>query len=85
MVKIEIMVIGCAKCRRLEGNLREALKELDLDIPVEKIEGLEAIKARGILRVPVLYIDGELKAVGQVPGVEELKQMIAEASKKKAA
>lgn len=80
MVKIEVMVAGCAKCRRLEGNVAKALEELGLDIPIERIEGLEAIKARGQMRVPLLYIDGELKSIGQVPAVEEIKQMIVRAA-----
>jgi small redox-active disulfide protein 2 len=80
MVKIEVMVAGCAKCRRLEGNVAKALQELGLDLPIERIEGLEAIRARGQMRAPALYIDGELKAIGQVPGVEDIKQMIVQAT-----
>lgn len=54
MMKIEAMVSGCAKCRRPEGNVAKALEELGLDIPAERIEGLEAIKARGQMRAPIL-------------------------------
>lgn len=75
-MRIEVLVIGCAKCKRLERNVEQALKELDLDIRIERITDIEEIKKRGTMRVPILYVDGEVKAVGSVPSVEEIKSML---------
>jgi small redox-active disulfide protein 2 len=75
-VKIEVFVIGCAKCKRLERNLEQALRELGLEDRIERLEDLEEIKRRGVMRAPVLFLDGEVKVVGFVPGVEELKDML---------
>lgn len=79
-VKIEVYVIGCAKCRRLERNLEEALRELGRDEVIERLEDIEEIKRRGVMRAPVLFIDGEVMVSGIVPGVEDLKAMIASRS-----
>jgi glutaredoxin len=76
VLKIEILVIGCAKCKRLERNLEQALKEMNLDIPIITITDIEEMKNRGFMRVPVLFINGEVKALGMVPGVDELKVML---------
>lgn len=75
-MKIEVYVIGCAKCKRLERNLEQALLELGLDNEIERLEDIEEIKRRGVMRAPVLFIDGEVKSVGVVPGVEDLKAML---------
>jgi len=75
-MRIEALVIGCAKCKRLERNVEQALKELGRDDEIVRITDLEEIKRRGVMRVPVLFIDGEVKAVGSVPSVEELKTML---------
>jgi small redox-active disulfide protein 2 len=77
-MKIEVMVIGCAKCKRLERNVEQALKELQLDEEIIRITDVEEIKKRGVMRVPILYLDGELKAMGSVPSVDEIKAMIEE-------
>lgn len=77
-MKIEVMVIGCAKCKRLERNVEEALKELQLDEEIIRVTDIEEIKKRGIMRVPILYLDGEVKAVGSVPSVDEIKALITE-------
>jgi small redox-active disulfide protein 2 len=75
-MKIEVYVIGCAKCKRLERNLEQALLELGLDNEIVRLEDIEEIKRRGVMRAPVLFIDGEVKSVGMVPGVEDLKAML---------
>lgn len=79
-MKIEVYVIGCAKCRRLERNLEQALRELGRDEVIERLEDIEEIKRRGVMRAPVLFIDGEVMVSGIVPGVEDLKAMIASRS-----
>ncbi len=75
--KIEVLGTGCAKCKRLEKNVLQAVKELDLDIKVVKIEDLDEIIKRGLMMTPGLIIDGQTVAVGRVPGVDEIKSMIS--------
>ncbi|OPY30669.1 MAG: hypothetical protein A4E31_00271 [Methanomassiliicoccales archaeon PtaU1.Bin030] len=79
-MKIEVLVIGCAKCKRLERNIEQALQELGMEEEIERIEDIEEIKKRGTMRVPILYINGEMKAVGMVPSVEDIKAMLTSAS-----
>ena len=76
MVKIEVLVIGCAKCKRLERNTEQAIKELGIETEILRIEDIDEIRKRGILRSPALFIDGELRVVGRVPSVDEIKSMI---------
>ena len=76
MVKIEVLGTGCAKCNRLEKNVEKAIKELGMNVKVEKVEDLEEIIDRGIMMTPALFIDGEAKVVGKVPSPEEIKKLL---------
>jgi small redox-active disulfide protein 2 len=75
-MKIEILGTGCAKCRKLETNVREAVAELGSDAQVEKVEDLAAITSYGVMMTPALAIDGEVKVMGKVPDVGEIKTLI---------
>jgi predicted thioredoxin/glutaredoxin len=58
-------------------HLKEAIKELNLDIKVEKIDLDQATKM-GILGSPSIIIDGEIKSSGIILSVEELKKLLTE-------
>lgn len=74
--EIEVLGTGCVKCKRLEKNVRDALNELGIAAKVVKVEDIQQIIERGLMMIPALYIDGEAKAVGRVPSVEEIKSML---------
>ena len=50
-----------------------------MDAQVEKVEDIQKIMAFEILMTPGLVINGEVKAAGRVPSVEEIKRLIVEA------
>ncbi len=70
---------GCAKCNRLEKFMRQANRELGTQAEIVKVESIEEIMKRGLMVTPALYIDGKARAVGRVPGEEEIKAMVKEA------
>ncbi len=76
MVKIEVFGTGCAKCNRLEKNVHQAVKESGIKAEVKKVEDITEIMNRGVIMTPALLIDGEAKAVGRVPSVDEIKAML---------
>lgn len=67
---------GCAKCKRLEKNVDEALTKAGIKAEVVKIEDIDAITDRGIMVTPALAIDGDVKLMGKVPSVDELIGML---------
>ena len=78
MTKIEILGTGCAKCKRLFANAEEAVKNLKIQADVIKGEDIDAIVDRGVMLTPGLFINGELRAEGRVPCVEEIMTMLKE-------
>ena len=65
-MKIQILGMGCPKCKLLEQHAREAIADLGLKAEVEKVTDIEAIAGMGVMMTPALAIDGEVKSVGKV-------------------
>ena len=75
-MKIEVLGAGCAKCKRLEENVRKAVKEAGVRAEIVKVQDLAQIISTGVIMTPALLINSKVMAVGRVPGVEELVRML---------
>ncbi|ABK14481.1 MULTISPECIES: thioredoxin family protein [Methanothrix] len=75
-MKIEVLGTGCAKCKGLENNVRQAVKEMGIDAEIVKVDSIMEIMDRGVMMTPALCIDGETVAVGRVLSVEEIKGLL---------
>ena len=74
--KIQILGTGCPKCRKLAENAEAAAKELGIDYEIEKITDINDMIKFGVMMTPALVIDDEVKAVGKVPEVDEIKILL---------
>jgi small redox-active disulfide protein 2 len=75
-VRIEIFGTGCAKCKSLAKNVEKAVMETGIQAEVIKVDSIQEIMNRGVMMVPALAIDGELKIVGKTATVDEIKKML---------
>ena len=75
-MEIKVLGPGCAKCHNLDKLVREVVKALNIEAEVEYIQDLDKILEYSILTTPGLIINGEVKAVGRVPGKAEITNMI---------
>ncbi len=73
---IQVLGTGCARCKTLYEIVQKAVAETGVDARVEKVEDIQTILAFEILMTPGLVIDGQVKAAGRVPGIEEIKRTI---------
>jgi predicted DsbA family dithiol-disulfide isomerase len=62
---------------RISNAFEESIKELNLDLKIEKID-LEQAKEMGILGSPSIIIDGDIKSSGNILSVQELKKLLTE-------
>jgi len=77
-MKIEILGIGCPKCKQLTENTEAAVKELGLDAEVTKITDIIKITEYGVMMTPGIRINGKIKCSGRIPKLEEIKKWINE-------
>lgn len=73
---IKILGTGCANCKKLEANAREAVTELGVEATVEKVENMRDIVGYGVMRTPALVVDEVVKVMGKVASVEEIKKLL---------
>jgi small redox-active disulfide protein 2 len=75
-MKIQILGTGCPKCKQLTANAEEAAKEKGIDYEIEKVTDINEIMNFGVMMTPALAIDDEVKIVGKVSTVEEIKNIL---------
>jgi len=77
MKKIQILGTGCPKCKKLAENVDAAARELDIEYELVKVTDLNEIMKFGVMVTPALVIDGNVKSVGKLPSVDELKALLS--------
>ena len=77
MVKLQVLGTGCPKCTKLAENAEAAAKDMGIAFEIEKVTDITKIVTFGVMMTPALVVDGEVKVVGKVPGVDEIKAMLA--------
>lgn len=73
---IKVIGAGCDKCGKLYTNTLDALSELGVEVPVEKVEGLREIVLLGVMSSPALMVDGKLLIAGRAAGKGEILDLL---------
>ena len=79
--KLQILGTGCPKCEKLAENAEAAAKALGVEYTIEKVTDIHSIMEFGVMMTPALVVDGEPKAVGNVPSVESIKKLLGTGKK----
>ena len=77
-MEIKILGTGCVKCKSLEKVTQQAVSELNLKASIEKVEDIQNIMEYGIMRTPGLVINGKVVLSGQLPKINELKDILTQ-------
>lgn len=75
-MEIKILGTGCPKCKQLEANAKKAAGELKIKAEIEKVTDVGEIVNYGVMSTPAIVINGEVKASGRIPTVEEIKKWL---------
>ncbi|MDP8216728.1 MAG: thioredoxin family protein [Candidatus Kaelpia imicola] len=76
-MKIEILGMGCPKCKQLFDNAEKALNELGIEAELVKVEDMDKITEYGVMTTPALVVDGKVKVAGKVPSSDEIKGLLS--------
>ena len=76
MTQIKVLGTGCNKCKTTYNNVLEALKQLNMEAEVIKVEDIEEMMKYNVLTTPVLMINEEMKVKGRIADVNEIKQLL---------
>ncbi len=75
-MKIQILGTGCPKCKKLSETAEKAASESGIVYELEKVTDINKIMSFGVMMTPALAINGEVKTMGRIPSVEEIKELI---------
>jgi small redox-active disulfide protein 2 len=76
-MKIEILGMGCPKCKQLTANAEAALKELGICADISKVADIDKITEYGVMMTPALAVDGTVASAGKVLSKDEIKKIIS--------
>ena len=75
-MKIEVLGIGCTKCKALEEFAKQAVAKIGGFHEVKKVEDVVEIMNYGVMSTPALVVDGVVKSTGKLLSVDEIVQLI---------
>jgi small redox-active disulfide protein 2 len=76
-MKIEILGVGCPKCKQLTANAEAAIKELNIAAEIVKITDIDKITEYGVMMTPAFAVDGAVVSAGKVLSKDEIKKIIS--------
>lgn len=72
MLTIKVLGSGCANCKRLEQEVREALAGSSFAYEIVKVTDYAEIMAYNILSTPGLVMNEKLLAAGRIPKRDQI-------------
>jgi small redox-active disulfide protein 2 len=75
-MEIKVLGPGCANCKQMEELTKKAVKELGIDVNVDKITDIREIM-KYTMSTPGLVVNGKLKHAGKpLPSLDKVKELI---------
>jgi len=75
-MKIEILGIGCPKCKQLTANAEAAVKEANIQAEIVKVTDIDKIMDYGVMITPGLVVDKTVVSAGKVLSKDEIKKIL---------
>lgn len=67
MLTVKVLGSGCANCKRLEQEVREALTESGITFDLIKVTDYADIMAYNVMSTPGLVMNEKLLSAGRIP------------------
>ena len=77
---IKVLGPGCTQCDRLEREVMTVMSENGITAEFDHVRDMAEIARLGVMGVPSLLINDEVKVVGSVPPREQIKAWILQAA-----
>lgn len=73
---IKILGSGCAKCKQLEKNTKDAVENLKLDAEVVKVQDMDKIMSYNIMSTPAIVVDEKVVSTGKLLKASEIEALL---------
>jgi small redox-active disulfide protein 2 len=79
MLTIKVLGSGCANCKKVEANARQAVADLAIEAEIIKVTDYKDIMAYNVISTPGLVINEKLVCAGRIPTPAEVTTWLANA------
>ena len=76
MKNVKILGTGCANCKNTLTLVETVARERGVEIQLEKVEDLPAIRSFGVMSTPGLVVDEKVVSTGKVLSAEDIGRLI---------
>ena len=78
-LEVKVLGPGCPNCDRLEQMVYQVMETENIIGNVEHVRDLKEIASYGLVGLPALVINGEVKSIGRFPRESQLKRWLKQA------
>jgi len=71
-LKIEVLGAGCARCKKVEEQIRKTVAKLGVPAEVVHVNDFKEFAQRGVMMTPAVFVDGVKKSEGQIPNEAQI-------------
>jgi small redox-active disulfide protein 2 len=75
---IKILWTWCKKCKLLQKTVEDAVKKMEIDCTIVKVDDMQEITKYDIMSMPWLVIDDELILSWWVPDIDEIIDILTD-------
>jgi small redox-active disulfide protein 2 len=79
-LEVKVLGPGCPNCEKLEQMVYQVMETENIIGSVEHVRDLEEIASYGLVGLPALVINGEVKSVGRFPRESQLRDWLEQAA-----
>ena len=79
-LEVKVLGPGCPNCDKLEQMVYKVMETENIIGSVEHVRDLEEIASYGLVGLPALVINGEVKSVGRFPRESQLRDWLEQAA-----
>lgn len=77
-MEIKVLGPGCPKCQQTEKHVKAAVSEAGVEAQIEKVTDIMKIAGYGVFGTPAVVVNDNVKSVGKIPSVEEIKKWLVD-------
>jgi len=82
MKQVIVYGSGCSACKKLKKLIENIVEQNKFDARVEYSQDMVKMAKKGVMSMPAIEIDGEIKASGRVPTREEIVKWLVKSGRK---
>ncbi len=75
MTKVEVIGLGCNKCRKTFARIKSVIDSYGLDVELSKVEDISEMTKFDCYLTPAVAIDGKVVIRGIVPKISDIEKI----------